>query len=244
MFSKITTLVIKGAKETYLSMNYLFSSIFVLIFRLLIFYFLWLSIAGKGVAQNVLAYIILTQVFWFSSPKEIVRKINEEVQKGVFDLRLLKPISVLKQYLLEDLGKSLANFSVLFLLLYGLFFFLVRSEINLIFLFIGFALSFLSYYFIFFTIGLLVFWFGDSYPIFWIVSKLLMIAQLIPHHYIPSPFQAIFDLLPGKYAVYYPAMIVLNGKIYAEPIFYCISLFILSTVTLKFALKKLSVFGG
>ena len=220
MFSKITTLVIKGAKETYLSMNYLFSSIFVLIFRLLIFYFLWLSIAGKGVAQNVLAYIILTQVFWFSSLKEIVRKINEEVQKGVFDLRLLKPISVLKQYLLEDLGKSLANFSVLFLLLYGLFFFLVRSEINLIFLFIGFALSFLSYYFIFFTIGLLVFWFGDSYPIFYIVSK------------------------PGKYVVYYPAMIVINGKIYAEPIFYCISLFILSTVTLKFALKKLSVFGG
>jgi len=244
VFSKSATLVIKGAKETYLSMNYLFSSIFVLIFRLLIFYFLWLSIAGKAVAQNVLAYIILTQVFWFSSPKEIVRKINEEVQKGVFDLRLLKPISILKQYLLEDLGKSLANFSVFFLLLYGMFFFLIGNKINLIFLFVGFSLSFLSYYFIFFTIGLFVFWIGDSSPLYWIISKLLMIAQLIPHHYIPSHFQMIFDLLPGKYIVYYPAMIVLTGKIYVESVLYCIILFLLNTIILKSALKKLAVFGG
>jgi ABC-type uncharacterized transport system permease subunit len=116
----------------------------------------------------------------------------------LFDLRLLRPTSVLKQYLFEELGLNLAKFLIMFSLLYLLFFPVATHTINFRFLILAFLLAFLSHYFLMFSVGLTVFWAGDSRPFSWVVSKLIMISQVVPHHFIPKNFSTNFRLVTRK----------------------------------------------
>jgi hypothetical protein len=72
--------MLKGLKEVYVEWHYILSRIFVLFFRLLVFYFLWMALVGKEQAASVLCYLILAQIFWYCSPYLVDRKINDEVR--------------------------------------------------------------------------------------------------------------------------------------------------------------------
>ncbi len=238
----ISGFVLKGFREYYVEFWYTLTSIISLGFRILVFYFLWLALVGNA-AGAVLSYLILAQVFWYAGPTKVMKKINREVREGTFDLRLLRPASVPVQYLFEELGSNLLRFLTLFALLFLMFSYAGLS-VNLLFLLPAFLISYLSHFLLFLSVGSLVFWFGDSKPFIWILSKLIMISQVVPHHYFPPIFQKIFDLLPGKYTVYYPVEMALEGTVFVEPLIYLAALFGISALAIRFGIRKVNVYGG
>lgn len=234
--------VLKGFREYYAEIWYVLSTMFGLIFRILIFYFLWLALVGNKVGE-VLTYLILAQIFWYAGPFNLPRKINNEVREGTFDIRLLRPSSVIAQYLFEGFGTRIVRFFTLFALLFLIFSY-ANLSVNIFFLLPAFLLSYLSHYFLLLSLGFLVFWFGDAKPFYWIVSKIIMISQVIPHHYLPTAFQWFFDLLPGKYTVYYPVEMAIRGVFFFEPVVYTFFMFLMTIFIVRLSIKKINVYGG
>ncbi|NOZ81894.1 MAG: hypothetical protein GXO63_01970 [Candidatus Micrarchaeota archaeon] len=232
---------LKGLKEYYTSRTYLLGLLMNFLLFGFIFIFFWTTVLGeKGL--EAAAYIFFAQLLFFSSPRS-GRTITKEILKGTYDQRLLKPVHPLIQFFFEDLGKSTMIFLLFFAVLIPIFF-VLNVSINFLILFPAFMLAYTLSFLFYMILGTFAFWVGETRYFFWFSGKLVLTNVLLPREYVPGFFLPIYDILPGKFIVYYPTKMVLSGLFSVEPLLYFLFLLIILRIIYHYGERKLTVYGG
>ncbi len=143
-------------------------------------------------------------VFWLSL-RSIEKFINQDIKTGNIELYMLRPFSYVWQKVLMQIGKGLLPFlSALFLSVIINYFIVGLPQIDtpLYFwipgLIIIFILSQILTCFIFILCGFSGFWLQNSDPVYFVVSKLIMVfgGAWVPIAFFPKILQKIAEFSP------------------------------------------------
>jgi ABC-2 type transport system permease protein len=111
---------------------------------------------------------------------------------------------------------------------------------------ISYALYFLVYY----IVGLISFWTGDSYGFFFAAFVVINFMQggLLPLDLLPKWFAVIGNFLPFKYLFFVPVGVVTGRLVFdyifiLVPILWCVVLYFVSRLLYKKGLKKYEGYG-
>ncbi|MBP9711568.1 MAG: hypothetical protein KBD55_00860 [Candidatus Pacebacteria bacterium] len=202
---------------------------------------------------SMAAYFI---VFWLGV-RNVERRIREDILSGNIEMYLLRPMGYIWQKVFVVIGQGLAAFISAFVLSFVVSYFLVGMPIidtpPLLWILGFLLLLFLSQFLtclLFILCGLAGFWFDNSEPFHFIISKLIMIfgGAWVPIAFFPKAMQLIAEFSPfgGAMAVsfaLYPnfserfPLLVLNAVFW---IFVCL---LLVRVISKRAFNNLAVNG-
>lgn len=195
-------------------------------------------------------------VFWLAL-RNIEKIFREDIRSGNVEMYFLRPISYIWQKVFIQIGQGLIPFvSALFLsvvinyLIVGLPIMSMSIPVWIISLFIIFILSQILTALIFILCGLSGFWLQNSEPIYFVVSKLIMIfgGAWVPIAFFPkalqlfaefSPFGASMALSYAMYPNFGERFLLLTLNI----VFWILVCFILVNIVSRRANKKLAVNG-
>lgn len=183
---------------------------------------------------------------------------TRKIRTGALVTDLIKPINYFYLTLSECIGQSLFNAfaRALPILIITIFTFDITAPqgvSNYILLFISATMGYLILFMINYIIGLLAFWFIDTFSFQLMKYGLyaLLSGGIIPIDFFPSQAQSIINFLPFKYILYIPTSILL-GRF--EPhvittaligqLLWVILLLFTSKITWNKAMEKLVIQGG
>lgn len=202
------------------------------ILLLLTVYFLWRAVFQNnqiifGYDQaKILTYVLGTSILRAIVLSSRTAEVGEEISQGNLSLYLLRPISYLKYWFSRDLSEkalnilfSLGELTLLFFLLRPPFL-LQTNPLLLLFFALSLLLALLLYFYLDFSLGLIVFWMPESVwaPRFLFIIILEFLAGgLFPLDILPSGVFNTLQILPFSYLLFFPLNIYL-GKIEIEGI--------------------------
>lgn len=198
------------------------------VLQIFLIFFLWNTIFSDS-QRSVFGYDrekILTYIFGIIIVKALVlsSKANEvggEIQRGDIINLLLKPVDYVKYWLTRDLSSKGLNLIfaffetlLLYLTLHPNFF--VQDNLIIILAFLTtIVFAILIHFLLVFIIGLIPFWIPESA---WAISFLVLViveflsGALFPLDILPRGIQAIINLTPFPYLLFFPLQIYL-GKV-------------------------------
>ncbi len=237
----------------------LVNTISILIF-VVIQYYVWLSILNSNNSieysfLQMFSYITFSQIIACVYPGGIGKQLGNMILSGEISIALLKPISLVKQLIYENLGVSLYRF-----LFISIPVFIISSLIsgfklcyNNVWLFIAtYILSYVIYIYIDLLFGLMQFYTTN----FWGISSLkyaiitLCSGRIFPLSIYPKWSQKILDMLPFQYLYDLPLGIIINPEnisgwgVIIGMIIWIMVLSIIFQLFYKVAVKKVSIMGG
>ncbi|MBP9716217.1 MAG: ABC-2 family transporter protein [Candidatus Pacebacteria bacterium] len=195
-------------------------------------------------------------VFWLGF-REIEKSFRNDIKSGNIELYLLRPVGYIWQKVFFQIGQGLISFIFATIFSVTISYFLiglpaVDASIGLwIFgVLLVFILSQILICLIFITCGLTSFWIEDSEPIYFIVTKMMMIfgGAWVPVAFFPKFLQlfAIYSPFGSSMAVsfaMYPDFIERIPVILGSIIFWIVVFLITVVFISKSAFKKLAVNG-
>ena len=212
----------------------------------------------NGYSMNqMIWYIIITEILWsISGGRKLCNKIIDDVRSGNIAYNINKPYNYITYSLASHLGLSFIKaLMYIFLgMLTGLIFIGNFPKLNILsiisILLTGIFATIISTLFIIF-IGLLSFFIEDSKPLYWLYSKLILVAGTIfPIEYFPKTIQPILTFSPIYAVCYGPARLFVNFSwnnfvlVIISQIIYIMISFGLCTLLYKKGVKNLNVNGG
>jgi ABC-2 type transport system permease protein len=177
--SLIVELIKIGIKREIFNASSLLSQTCFLFVLILIFSHLWDAVLQSGLktvytSSDFVWYFFVNELVLLSTPI-VVKTIQEDIQTGDFEQKLIKPIFYPSFFFFQAFGTALVRY--VFLMVLGTLFCLLINQalpnntlgfISALFLVpvsIGVYLCILT------CIGLLAYWIFDSTPIYWLISK-------------------------------------------------------------------------
>ena len=230
--------LLKGMKESYTNLLYVgFHLVWVGLLALL-FLYVWRAV---GVQEGwVVAYLMLTQI-WRRASYRPHRVLEREFLEGRIDNRLIRPIPVFAQLFWEGLGQGLPMVVVSAPFIVAMAYLLTGVVINPLGYLLGYLLTHLAYSLFYTALGWMAPISGRVRIFSWILHRFDMVVQIIPRELFPW---GIYDVVPGKYIFYWPAVFALRGEIGAE-YFLAVALFLLMAIMAEgVARRHIQVWGG
>lgn len=167
----------------------------------------------------MLNYIILSSVISYVVMASKSTGLSETVHSGELATHLLRPVSILKIYLVRDLADKLLN--ILFALgevALVVWLFQIQFEIpsisSLPFLLPALFLSMMMYFFLNVLFGTIGFWSPDVWAPRFLFYTFMFLSSgyLFPIDIFPEPVFRFISLLPFPYLLYFPTQ-VLQGSL-------------------------------
>lgn len=195
-------------------------------------------------------------VFWFAL-RNIQKTINQDIISGKIEMFLLQPMHYLWQRSLAQIGEGLVPFVSGLVLSFLVDYIVVGlPDVSVSFMlwvpmvFVVFVLSQLLTLLMHMLCGLAGFWIEDSEPLYFVVSKLIMIfgGAWVPIAFFPnylqifaqfSPFGGSMALSSAMYPDFAARFLVLCTTI----LFWILTFFLVTQFVSKRAFRKLSVNG-
>lgn len=195
-------------------------------------------------------------VFWLGL-RNIERSMRTDIVSGNIELFLLRPMGYLWQKVLMQIGSSLLPFLFAAVLSVSVDYFFVGLPLidsSLLFwsvgIFVIFILSQILTCMIFLLCGLTGFWLENSEPVFFVVSKFIMIfgGAWVPVAFFPTALQKFAEFSPFGASMsisfaMYPDFSERFPQIVLNCILWTIICWLLLSVVSKRAFKKLAVNG-
>lgn len=195
-------------------------------------------------------------IFWLGL-RNIERSFREDIRTGNIEMYLLRPIGYIWQKVLVQIGNGLISFLFAGILSILIDYFLVGMPVLnssnafwFLCIFLVFILSQILTCFIYILCGLSAFWLENSEPIYFIVSKLIMIlgGAWVPVAFFPKLFQTFAQFSPFGASMsvsfmMYPNFTERFPLIVLNLFFWIIFSYILVMIVSKRAFKKLAVNG-
>ncbi len=182
--------------------------------------------------NNILSYyLVCFMLYRLANFNTIVDDIEENVVTGNMAIYYIRPVA----YPVTIIGRILAQFSINFIIIVPILFFILIMFCNLtlsiksISLFFIFAMFSLSLRFtISLIIGLFSFWFERVWSLRLILDFIIELASggLLPLYIFPKYIADIFSLLPFQYIIYVPTQILLGKVSNNHILLYFMGLFI------------------
>ncbi|HVZ58178.1 MAG TPA: ABC-2 family transporter protein [Patescibacteria group bacterium] len=187
-------------------------------------YFLWLFVVpAHGSFLGYTQAMMLTYVIGSAFVSDIVfssrtSAIAGEINEGVLNNFLVRPLSYLRYYFARDLGDKAMNvtFSLielsLIVIIFHIPFYLQHNLVTILLFFITTFLAMVLNFFISVLISLIGFWSNEGWGprfIFYSVIGFLS-GGMFPLDILPRPIFTIFQLLPFSSLSYFPVKIYLG----------------------------------
>lgn len=240
--------------------DHLVSSIF-LILILFIFSQLWKTVLGTegqiaGLdSTRMLWYMVFTEVIALSTPGTH-SLVSEEVKSGDIAYKLVRPYSYILYYFSSHCGEYAVRF-VTNLLVGSAFVYLAMGPLavpwaKLGWVLLGLALAAAINFLVSFSVALLAFWLEENRPFFWILNKMLFIfgGLFIPVEAYPQGLRLVSYLLPLRYSISGPALLVVNfdyaflWQLLAGQLVWVLLLAALVTAMFRKGVRRVHVHGG
>lgn len=207
--------------------------------------------------QQMIWYVLLTEILWFGSRNKILtREISEDIKSGNISYNINKPYN----YVFYILAKHLGEITIKFLLfsLVGIIIGIVfLGKIpnfnfnNIIFIAITTILGILINSIIRITISIISFWIEDSTPFHWIYDKMILVlGTLFPIEMYPTFLRPIIELTPIYVITYGPVKLIIDFsmsnfiRIFTAQFIYLIVVLFILLILYEKGVKKLNVNGG
>lgn len=249
------------------NLQYIFNILISFIgFFILIFIFLNLwnymysdpnEIINGYTMKQMIWYVIVTEILWMSlGGRKLCRQISNDVRGGNIAYNINKPYSYIGYCLSSHLG-SITIKTIMYIILgmlLGFAFLGSFPSLNILsvlaVLVTGVLATIISILLII-SISLLSFFMEDSYPFYWLYSKvILVLGTIFPIEYFPHAIQPILSYSPIYVISYGPAKLFVDFSysnfitiIIAQVIYIIISYLLCSFLYGK-GVKKLNVNGG
>ena len=206
---------------------------------------------GKYSLAGILTYYAITLVLNVIVEPHPEYSIMTDINRGFLATYLLRPLSYLKFYGITGLAYKITRLIFLLPLIVIFLSFIPEVFANLKFnwwqasgLLLMFVLAHIIFYFLKAIIGLMAFWFTESY---WLIALFELFSMffsglLLPLDLMPKAFQNLATLLPFKYLVYVPAQLVLQNISQADLLINVV-IQLIWLVILGISLKKLWQYG-
>ena len=220
-------------------------------------FFVWKSIFNNTPNvdmdfSQLFTYIVLSQTIMYFYPATIGKQLGELIRSGDICFSLLKPMSLIKQLIYENMGMSLYKlfFISLPITVVGLLIGGVHIE-HLFAFFIFMVFSYVIYIYIDMLFGLLMFYTSSS----WGVNSLkyaiitLCSGRILPLSVYPNWCRKILAFFPFKFTFDIPLGIVTGLQCIdlwtiIELCGWIICMIVLFDILYRNAIKRLSVMGG
>jgi ABC-2 type transport system permease protein len=207
--------------------------------------------------EQMIWYVILTEIMWFGSRNATLsRQISEDIKSGTIAYGINKPY----HYILYIIAKHLGEITVKMLLFVGAGLVIGGVFVGAIpgfkisrlpFILISALLGTLINAFLRMSISVLSFWIEDSTPFHWIYDKLIIVVgMLFPVEMFPVWAQPAIRCSPIFVVTYGPAKLVIDYShsvflqvLSVQLIYFTVTLFILLAM-FQGGVKKLNVNGG
>ena len=232
-------------------------SLFTLVFLVLIWSVLLKdgSLKGYDLKSIVVYYLFINflAILYASAGGFIPPVLSSLIMKGKIKDYLVRPFNFLYYFIFFNFGKSIVNFSLIFLLFVLFFLFFKGSFLNLVILIFIILISTIFFILIRSTVGLLAFWLEDVSILAMLVYFLIMVfsGRIIPLDFYPNWLLKIIDWLPFKYMYYLPSAYFASKVSSTEIIRGLVVLIIWSLIFIFInswlfnrGVKKLKVYGG
>lgn len=219
-----------------------------------------LEIAGMN-AQMFVMYIIVARLITYCCHRqwEIHTILLDYVRTGKISLFLSKPLRFSPWFFFQSMSQGFFQFIVVLFVLaagmlaryFGFEYFFPTATYFLLFI-ISTCLAMLLAFLIYYTLSLLIFWFGDVWSIWGVVegTMILLTGEIIPLTVTPW-FYFITSLLPFKHIVFTPVFIYLEKFSITEvlqqmgiQLLWIFVFILLAGWILKAGLKKTDIQGG
>jgi ABC-2 type transport system permease protein len=207
--------------------------------------------------QQMIWYVILTEVVWFASGnRTLTGQMSYDIKSGGIAYGINKPYHYIFYVIAKHLGEITIKFAMFFTagLVIGFTFVgripnfkLYQIPFALISFFLGIMIS----SFISMGISTLSFWIEDSTPFHWIYSKLIIVIGIMfPVELFPTWLQPVIKCSPIYVVTYGPAKLMIDFNwtmllrvMSAQLIYFIVALFLLLAFFQR-GVKKLNVNGG
>lgn len=232
-------------------------SAFIFIF---VQFFVWKAIMRNTIVfeytfVQMFSYIIFTQVLLNLYPTMIGKQLSLLIKNGDISMALIKPLSIVKQLIYENIGVSIYKF--IFVSLPILFFGYILNHFQLYISQFGFfifsiVLSYFIFAFIDLIFGMLQFYTTST----WGINSLkyaiitLLSGQVLPINIYPVWCQRVINYLPFRHLYDTPLQILIGKRqegqieVILIEVIWLILLFIIFHVIYKKAIRNISVQGG
>lgn len=215
------------------------------------------NIIGGYTKDQMIWYVILTEMIWFGTRNKILTaQISEDIKSGTIAYGLNKPY----HYLLYILARHYGDVSIKMVMYIGLSLFIGIgfigqlpgvSPIEILLAIPVFFMATLVSSLIRITISILSFWIEDAGPFHWIYDKLILVlGTLFPIEIFPVWMRSFISLSPIFVVTYGPAKLIIEfsigmyHRVLAVQIGYVILLSLLLGILYRKGVKKLNVNGG
>jgi ABC-2 type transport system permease protein len=246
--------------------NFLLSMVSV-VFPVFVQLFLWLNLFGNDTGETLFGYTfpqMLSYVLYANIISRLIRtnfeyEINRDIKDGALSVFIVKPMSYFFYRLSSFIGKKLIHSATIFLLLVCVAVYLLLAY-NLIappthigFFVLSLFFAFLLNFAIFFTVGMLGFWFQDIGFLFEAARIIIIVFSggVFPLDVFGEPWKTMLFYLPFSYTTYFPVDL-LSGRLPAADAIngLCIDFFWLVVISLlamrlfSTGMKRYSASGG
>lgn len=240
-----------------------FMMLFSVFFSFMIMFYFWSSIyiqgnkIGSYTLNEILSYYVFVTIYELTIGADSTAwTIGEAIKSGQITNHILKPMKYLHYKIAQSLGGLLYKIS-----LYGISvavaifilknYIVFPSSMHTYFAFLlSGMLAYMLYFLIYFSIGILGFWFGNPNSLFF--SSYLVISfmqgQWIPLDLLPGWFLNATNYLPFQYLLYVPVGII-NGRIefglihFLVPLIWCLVLYVAANMLYSKGIKKYEGYG-
>ena len=237
----------------------LVNAISALIF-IVIQFFVWSSILQNNGAIHytflqMFSYIVFSQFIAYIYPVTIGKQMGNMIQSGEISLALLKPVSLIRQLIYENLGTSVYRFLFISIPVFLISFLISGLELchnNILLFLVSFVLSYVVYIYIDLIFGLLQFYTTSSWGITSLKYAIITLCtgRMIPLSLYPRWAVTILDKLPFRFLYDFPLNVIVgSGSSYGwnalwSMVIWIIVLAIAFHFLFKLAIRKLSIMGG
>ncbi len=223
-------------------------------------YFVWYSILNNNNSVEysflqMFSYIVFSQMIACVYPGGIGKQLGNMILSGEISIALLKPLSLIRQLIYENLGVSLYRFLFISVPVFIVSSLISRFRLcyNNVGLFIvTYILSYVIYIHVDLLFGLMQFYTTN----FWGINSLkyaiitICSGRIFPLSLYPKWSREILDMLPFHYLYDLPLGIIINSqKVYGLRIIIGMGIWIMILSIIfqafyKAAIKKVSIMGG
>lgn len=207
--------------------------------------------------QQMIWYVLITEVLWFGSRNKILtQEISNDIKSGNIAYNINKPYNYLLYIISKHLGEITIKLILFIIVGLAVGFIFVGSLPNFNFMsvpifLLSIILGVLINSILRITISIFSFWMEDSTPFHWLYDKMiLVIGTLFPIEMFPEFIRPIIKCTPIFVVTYGPAKLFVDFSIenfiqifFAQILYLVISIIIITFLYNK-GVKKLNVNGG
>ena len=207
--------------------------------------------------QQMIWYVLITEVLWFGSRNKILtQEISNDIKSGNIAYNINKPYNYLLYIISKHLGEITIKLILFIIVGLAVGFIFVGSIPNFNFLsvplfLLSIILGVLINSILRITISIFSFWMEDSTPFHWLYDKMiLVIGTLFPIEMFPEFIRPIIKCTPIFVVTYGPAKLFVDFsienfiQIFFTQILYLVISIIIITFLYNKGVKKLNVNGG